>query len=220
MLFFLRGVVASRYPDGFFDALRHELPFYVHEYAWWNLVDIGDAYLYLRVEDQEMRQRIGNEVGKLMMVMQDDYCARAFRQLAFFGVGNLSTLKTLLRYSAKGIHKMAPQLTAEVVVACAVLGLDPTSKLRRRKRATTGGMMLRRYLYWLTPRLSAVPPDHVAAVVHALRRMAFTAPRQFFWHVDRCARGIHDAETSRLRPFPAAEQLSVLRDFFEVCSRQ
>ena len=89
--------------------------FYIHEYSWWNLVDVGDAYLELGEEDQEMVQRIGNEVGKLMMVMKDDYCARAFRLLAFTGVGNLSMLKTLLRYSAKGIHKQSPKLTAEVL---------------------------------------------------------------------------------------------------------
>ena len=95
---------------------KHALArFYIHEYNWWNLVDVGDAYLELGEEDQEMVQRIGNEVGKLMMVMKDDYCARAFRLLAFTGVGNLSMLKTLLRYSAKGIHKQSPKLTAEVL---------------------------------------------------------------------------------------------------------
>eukprot|EP00435_Cladocopium_sp_Y103_P053087 s631_g16.t3 len=94
----------------FLAVLRRELPYRLHEYAWWNLIDIGEMYVVLQVQEKEIAERIANEVYKLILNMKYSYPAKALKILAFLEVGDKRTLRLLVRNVPRSISYLSPQV--------------------------------------------------------------------------------------------------------------
>eukprot|EP00928_Gymnodinium_smaydae_P046186 TRINITY_DN30775_c0_g1_i1.p1 TRINITY_DN30775_c0_g1~~TRINITY_DN30775_c0_g1_i1.p1 ORF type:complete len:799 (-),score=190.34 TRINITY_DN30775_c0_g1_i1:74-2470(-) len=113
------------YCKTFLDTLGRELPYRLHEYAWWNLIDIGEMYVELNIDNREIAQRIGNETYKLVFSMKYGYNAKALRILATLDVGDTRTYRSLIRSLPKQVWKFPPNVSAETIIACAAVGVEP-----------------------------------------------------------------------------------------------
>ena len=69
--------------DAFFATLGQELPFVLHEYQYWNLIDVALSFLELRVRNRDLEGRFGSETFKLIFQMKCDYVGQALK----FGSG-------------------------------------------------------------------------------------------------------------------------------------
>lgn len=83
--------------EAFIQVLRREWPYRMHEYAWWNLIDIAEMYLTLQIDDREIIERIGNEVFKLVYAMKYNYVAKALKVIAYLESGDERTYRLLIR---------------------------------------------------------------------------------------------------------------------------
>ncbi|EER02558.1 hypothetical protein Pmar_PMAR005899 [Perkinsus marinus ATCC 50983] len=96
----VRAFLSMRYGNKqFFTVLGRELPHRIHEYRWWNLVDISELYMILKwpaEDDPDMIMRFGNEVWKYHKVMSGKYVARALRVLAYLETSDRSNVKMIM----------------------------------------------------------------------------------------------------------------------------
>ncbi|KAF4650880.1 hypothetical protein FOZ61_010961 [Perkinsus olseni] len=70
--------------EQFFEVLGRELPHRIHEYRWWNLVDIAELYMKLKwpaEKDPDMILRFGNEVWKYHRVMNGKRLSRKVHEV-------------------------------------------------------------------------------------------------------------------------------------------
>lgn len=185
----------------FLATLRRELPFRLHEYAWWNLIDIGEMYVVLQVQDREIAERIANEVYKLILNMRYSYPAKALRVLAFLEVGDKRTLRLLVRSVPRSISYLTPQAAAETIVACVSLDIKPQDVFHRLKAWRLYLVLMKK----LMPNLGSLTPKMTCDVVAAFAK-AGQKEFQFALHVEA-------AVEQRPFKFHAEHLISLLRDF-------
>jgi len=154
----------SYYCDPFVAALRRELPYRLHEYSWWNLLDIGEMYLKFKIQDREIVERIGNEIFKLVFSMKDHYPAKALKILAFLDLGDKRTFRLLIRTLPRTIPRLSAQGTADTIMACAAIDVVPTATYHRLK----GTRLYQKLVSKLLPDIASLPPITLCNVFAAL----------------------------------------------------
>lgn len=184
-----------------FEVLRRELPFRVHEYAWWNLIDIAEAYLELGVDDREMIERFGHECFKLIFSMKYEYPAKALKVLAFLEAGDKRTFRSLIRHLPRRLYSLPPLLTAESVIACVSVGVEPGEVYHRLR----GERLFRILAHHLTPRVEALPAKVICDVTAALAKVERREAELFA--------AIETLVLKRPFKFHAEHLVSLLRDF-------
>lgn len=185
----------------FLAVLRRELPYRLHEYAWWNLIDIGEMYVVLQVQEKDIAERIANEVYKLILNMKYSYPAKALKILAFLEVGDKRTLRLLVRNVPRSISYLSPQAAAETIVSCVSLDIQPEDVFHRLKAWRLYLVLLKK----LMPELGSLTPKMTCDVVAAIAK-AGQKEFQFAVHVEA-------AVDQRPFKFHAEHLISMLRDF-------
>ncbi|CAJ1408472.1 unnamed protein product [Effrenium voratum] len=193
-----------------------ELPFRLHEYAWWNLIDLGEMYVTLQavgwevmglgrktppVDDKEIAERIANEVFKLILAMKYRYPAKALKILAFLEVGDKRTLRLLVRSVPRAISYLNPQAAAETIMACAKLDIQPEDVFHRVQGWRIYLVLMKKLL----PDIGSLTPKMTCDVVAAIAK-AGQREYQFVHHVEA-------AVEQRPFKFHAEHLVSLLRDF-------
>jgi len=129
---FVRSFRALKYYSPEMHAiLNRELPVRIHEYTWWNLVDLGDYYTVLKdgvgsgdthTESVDIITRIGNEIWKWIPDMRCGYAAKALRVISELDTGDNRTRRSLIRAIPKSLGKLHQNSTAESIVAASKFG--------------------------------------------------------------------------------------------------
>eukprot|EP00921_Rhytidocystis_pertsovi_P007782 GHVQ01012929.1.p1 GENE.GHVQ01012929.1~~GHVQ01012929.1.p1 ORF type:complete len:1219 (+),score=95.02 GHVQ01012929.1:380-4036(+) len=65
--------------------LSEKLPYVLHEFSYWNLIDVAEMYLRLQIHDSDIIQRFTAETWKLVLKMRYGYHAKAVRVLTLLG---------------------------------------------------------------------------------------------------------------------------------------
>jgi len=197
-----RAFCALRYRSQlFFSTLKRELPFRLHEYAWWNLIDIADLYLTFQVDDRDMVQRIGNEAFKLVFSMKDQYPAKALKVLAFLEAADKRTFRLLIRNQLRCIKSLDPVLTADTIMACVALQVAPDTVYHR----LWGGTLYHMFTVNLLKGLGSLSAKKTCDVVAAL-----ASAGQIEHDLMHVVAGI---VVARPYKFHAEHLISLLRDF-------
>lgn len=199
---FARAFCSLRYRSELFLALlRRELPFRLHEYAWWNLIDIAEMYLVLQVDDREIIQRIGNEAFKLIFSMKSQYPAKALKVLAFLETGDKRTFRMLIRSQGKCIRLLDPVLTADTIMACVAVSVEPEAVYHRLR----GSSLYYGLIMHLLPNVGSLSAKKTCDVLAALVKPGMSVP--VFMH------SIEAVVKQRPFKFHAEHLVSLLRDF-------
>lgn len=199
---FARACTALRHrSDLFLSVLRRELPFRLHEYSWWNLIDIAEMYLVLQVDEREIIKRIGNETFKLILSMKYHYPAKALKILAFLETADKRTFRLLIRNQARCIRYLDPLLTADALMACVAVKVEPDVIYHRLRGKFLYHMLAQKLL----PEVGSIPSKKVCDVVAALAQ-AGQPERDLFIHIEVLV-------NQRPYKFHAEHLVSLLRDF-------
>ncbi|KAF4733361.1 hypothetical protein FOZ62_006019, partial [Perkinsus olseni] len=161
-----------------------ELPHRIHEYRWWNLIDIAELYMKLKwpaEKDPDMILRFGNEVWKYHRVMNGKYVARALRVLAYLETSDRRTFRSLIRRIPHHIINLSPTLLAQTITAAAIVGHNPT-KMYCRVR---GSVLYQRLCRRLSRRVHEVGPHDLAQAVSSLM-MVGSRQEYFFEQIVLC----------------------------------
>lgn len=163
-----RTFCALRYRSpAFVQTLRRELPYRLHEYAWWNLIDIAEMYLELQVDDRDIITRVGNEVFKLIFSMRYGYNAKALKVLAFLETSDTRTFRLLIRTLPRSVRTFSPLVAAETILACAAVQVEPKAVYHRLR----GSKLYRMLVFQLSPEIGALSAKMVCDVFAALARV-------------------------------------------------
>eukprot|EP00927_Polykrikos_kofoidii_P049707 TRINITY_DN43722_c0_g1_i1.p1 TRINITY_DN43722_c0_g1~~TRINITY_DN43722_c0_g1_i1.p1 ORF type:complete len:813 (-),score=127.31 TRINITY_DN43722_c0_g1_i1:122-2560(-) len=185
----------------FIAVLSRELPYRIHEYAWWNLIDIAEMYLELDINDRDIIRRIGNEAFKLVFSMKYEYPAKALKVLAFLETADARTFRLLIRSVPRRAYTLSPQVTAETIMACATVGVDPTSKYHSLRGARLYGMLANQ----LTRSIGALSSKMTCDVFASLARVGRKEVEM--------ALAVEIVAANRPYKFHAEHLVSLLRDF-------
>lgn len=199
---FARASVALRHKsDLFLSTLQRELPFRMHEYAWWNLIDVAEMYLVFQIDDRDMIKRIGNEVFKLVFSMQYDYPVKALKIMAFLEATDERTFRLLIRNQLRVVDNVDPRLAADGVMACVALNMQPTTVYHRLVGARLYNRLARR----VTEGITSMTAKKICDVLAALAKVGRKEEQLIF--------AIEGMVLNRSHKFHAEHLVSLLRDF-------
>jgi len=154
----------------FFDVLRRELPYRLHEYAWWNLMDVAELYLDLGVNDREIIDRVGNETYKLAFSMKPVYTAKALKVLTQLETGDRRTFRLLVRTLPRGIFWLPPEAAAESVLALVNIQVEPSTFLHKLPGSRIYNNLCCRLMQCLGALSAKMTCDVLAALAHVGHR--------------------------------------------------
>eukprot|EP00820_Chromera_velia_P005547 Cvel_18341.t1-p1 / transcript=Cvel_18341.t1 / gene=Cvel_18341 / organism=Chromera_velia_CCMP2878 / gene_product=hypothetical protein / transcript_product=hypothetical protein / location=Cvel_scaffold1514:41769-44378(+) / protein_length=440 / sequence_SO=supercontig / SO=protein_coding / is_pseudo=false len=116
-----------RYRDEAFVRLcEQKLPFKLHEYRYWNLIDIAEMYQALGIGDTEMKKRFALESWRAVPSLQGDYFCRALRVLVLMEVGNRRDFYTLIHGSLRSLRNrhVTADLAADSLISAASINYN------------------------------------------------------------------------------------------------
>lgn len=184
-----------------FEVFRRELPYRLHEYAWWNLIDIGEAYLELEVNEPDIMQRIGNETFKMIYSMKYNYPAKALKVLAHLEVGDKRTYRALIRTLPRRMWIFSAQTLAETIIACATINVEPSYVYHRLR----GGKLYRMLTTQLISKVKELTAKTTCDVWAALANVGQREPE--------LAVVVESLALARPWKFHSEHLISLLRDY-------
>ncbi|CEM26287.1 unnamed protein product [Vitrella brassicaformis CCMP3155] len=154
--------------DAFFKVLHEHLPYRLHEYRYWNLIDIAECYQKLDVQDREIITRVGVEAWKLIFTLKKTYPVKALTVLSFLDAMEPGVFRGILRTLFGSLRYRIPtDLVAESIVACQRCGYTKRN-------------LYHRLSVWLQQRVREISrPLLVTEVVAALAKVPCTEPALF-----------------------------------------
>ncbi|GAW79951.1 hypothetical protein, conserved [Plasmodium gonderi] len=133
--------------SSFVQTLNKKLKKCVHEYKYYNLVDILEFYTLFDIKKKDMRKRVINEVDKFINIMKYGYHAKALILFSlnrkYLDEENEKSVRRLIRRTSQMLHfYWPPEFIIETIIACCSSFLSLSYREEKGKNKTLRNLFL------------------------------------------------------------------------------
>ncbi|KAK2195813.1 hypothetical protein BdWA1_002408 [Babesia duncani] len=108
----------------FIKSMDKHLPFVLHEYTYYNLMDIAQMYSVFRIKSDAVIPRFSTELWRHLYVLKYGYPLKALVTLSSLGLGDAATFGRLVRNIPSMLAYRWPlSLVTETMMSCAKVGI-------------------------------------------------------------------------------------------------